>query len=295
VLEAAGIPALPYKGPALAQSLYGDVALREFADLDLLLRADDVLRAHDLLEALGYAPEYVLTARAQAAVLALKSQYHLALMHRESGIMVELHWKTDARAPVETLSDPPWWQRTADASVAHVRARSFTPSELLLVLCIHGSKHHWASIGWLVDVAELLRREPQLDTEWILSAARRFGSERKLALGLRLARDLLAAPLPQRLESTADSHRALDGVAQRIVQLAVDPRAPEVGALERLRLDLALFDRMSDRIGHAVDVVFTPTLEERDSQELRVAHYPRRLARLLRKYAPAGDQAGGHR
>src|SRR5690349_17810454 len=36
-LEDAGVPALPYKGPLLAHALYGDVALREFGDLDILV------------------------------------------------------------------------------------------------------------------------------------------------------------------------------------------------------------------------------------------------------------------
>jgi hypothetical protein len=294
-LESAGIPALPYKGPALAQSLYGDVALREFADLDLLLRARDVPRAHELLEALGYLPEHPLAPQARAAVLASTSQYHLALMHQGGDIMVEIHWKTDARAPVEASLQPAWWHRAPDALLADVSVRSFAPSERLLVLCIHGSKHHWASIGWLVDVAELLRREPRFDAEWMLAAARRFGSERKLALGLRLARDLLDAPLPERLESLVISHPELDGIAARILQLALDPHARAVGVFERLKLDLSLLDRMGDRLGHAFDVVFAPTLEERNSQELRLAHYPRRLVRLLRKHAPAGDHFGGHK
>ena len=39
-----GIAALPFKGPTLAQFAYGDPALREFGDLDLLLRPRDVPR-----------------------------------------------------------------------------------------------------------------------------------------------------------------------------------------------------------------------------------------------------------
>ncbi|NEO17531.1 MULTISPECIES: nucleotidyltransferase family protein [unclassified Moorena] len=37
-LEARGIAAIPYKGPTLAAAAYGDLALREFVDLDLLVR-----------------------------------------------------------------------------------------------------------------------------------------------------------------------------------------------------------------------------------------------------------------
>ena len=39
-LESHGIPAIPYKGPVLAKAVYGDIALRRFSDLDILIHAD---------------------------------------------------------------------------------------------------------------------------------------------------------------------------------------------------------------------------------------------------------------
>src|ERR1700674_2020415 len=38
-LQSHGVGALPYKGPVLAQVLYGDVSQRQFSDLDILIRA----------------------------------------------------------------------------------------------------------------------------------------------------------------------------------------------------------------------------------------------------------------
>ncbi|MEA3246141.1 MAG: nucleotidyltransferase family protein, partial [Gemmatimonadota bacterium] len=40
-LRAAGVAALPYKGPALALDAFGDVAARQFADLDIVVPADE--------------------------------------------------------------------------------------------------------------------------------------------------------------------------------------------------------------------------------------------------------------
>ena len=53
LLEARGVPAVPYKGPALAALLYGNVGLRQFGDLDVLVRARDLGRAKELLLASG--------------------------------------------------------------------------------------------------------------------------------------------------------------------------------------------------------------------------------------------------
>jgi hypothetical protein len=40
-----GISAIPYKGPVLAVAVYGNLALRQFGDLDILVHKRDVLRA----------------------------------------------------------------------------------------------------------------------------------------------------------------------------------------------------------------------------------------------------------
>src|SRR5256712_7738510 len=50
----AGLAVMPLKGPVLADQLYPDPMLRATADLDLLVRHDDVVAAESLLEGLGY-------------------------------------------------------------------------------------------------------------------------------------------------------------------------------------------------------------------------------------------------
>ena len=43
LLEGEGIPAIPFKGPVLADFVYGNLALRSIWDLDLLVHKHDVL------------------------------------------------------------------------------------------------------------------------------------------------------------------------------------------------------------------------------------------------------------
>ena len=52
-LDAIGVAAIPYKGPTLAFSVYGDIALRDFCDLDIVIRPRDVPRARQALDVLG--------------------------------------------------------------------------------------------------------------------------------------------------------------------------------------------------------------------------------------------------
>ena len=49
-----------------------------------------------------------------------------------------------------------------------------TPEDLLLILCVHGGKHVWECLKWLVDVRELVDRFPQLDYDALIQRAGRW-------------------------------------------------------------------------------------------------------------------------
>src|SRR5207244_11975507 len=55
--------------------------------------------------------------------------------------------------------------------------RTLSAEHLLLVLCAHGAKHCWERLGWICDVAELLRGTPALDLSGMLAQARSLRSE----------------------------------------------------------------------------------------------------------------------
>jgi len=46
LFQSEGIVALPYKGPVLAAQAYGDVLLRQFDDVDIIVRDRDMAKAH---------------------------------------------------------------------------------------------------------------------------------------------------------------------------------------------------------------------------------------------------------
>src|SRR5438445_800859 len=100
-----GIPLVSLKGPILSLSVYGDIALRQFADLDVLVHRADVSRARELLLSCGYRPQLPLThsqypaslpdsvrrtARQDRAVGALAAQVRARLFDRPPGTPLDL-------------------------------------------------------------------------------------------------------------------------------------------------------------------------------------------------------------
>lgn len=77
-----------------------------------------------------------------------------------------------------------------------VAIRTLAPDSLLLQLSLHGTKHVWDRLKWIVDIARFVRRYEALDWDRMLYGARAAGTERMTLVGLWLARDLLEAKLP---------------------------------------------------------------------------------------------------
>lgn len=287
-LEGRGIAAIPWKGPALAEFLYADVALREFGDLDILVRPAQLLAAKAILESLGYVSHYSLTPAAEAAFLRSAMQYHVVMRHPANKTVVELHWKTDLDHPIERAADDLWWDGLGRIPLGISEIRCFSTEELLLVLCLHGTKHFWTSLGWLVDVSELLRQHPALDWEWIGARARELACERRLAIGLTLSRRLLGAPLPTAaLHAGADSRRVAV-LANEMADALFQPR--DRGPFALLLLNLRLYERFRQRLAFCVHVVLAPSLVEWTRwplpRPLFFLYFPLRAARLACKHFP---------
>jgi hypothetical protein len=201
-----------------------------------------------------------------------------------AGRMVELHWRSDRDFPVER-DDSGWWESRPRIPFMGGAVRAFDPTEMFLVLCVHGSKHRWAALAWLVDIAELLRANAIGDAAAIASRARAMGAERRLYLGLRLARDLLGAPVPAPLQAGCE-RGDIGLLAANVAAEILEPR--DAGAFTRLRRHLALYDRTSHRLRCAWRVIATPTLAEWSRWPLGrplFFLYPAiRLARLAGRY-----------
>jgi hypothetical protein len=194
LFEKHDIAAIPYKGPTLAALAYGNLAFREFADLDLLLRERDLTKARGVLISLGYRLDFNLTPAQEAAYV--KSLRELPMVSPE-GILVEPHVGLTLRDYRFPLDLDQLRERLLPVPLLGRNVPTFSVEDLLLILCAHGTSHCWGSLGWICDVAELIRSRSDIRWEWVLDEARRWHGERLVLLGVALAGKLLRAPTPE--------------------------------------------------------------------------------------------------
>src|SRR3989454_2276525 len=150
LFEAQGIPAVPLKGPLLALLAYGNLALREFGDLDILVRRADVERAKRLLLSHGYRPELFVEAAHEAALLACGYHYPL---RRDDGLAVELHWSLAPREFPYPLDAEEVWTRLRPVRLGGRTLYTLGSEDLLLFLCAHGGERWPWGPDWGADGA----------------------------------------------------------------------------------------------------------------------------------------------
>jgi Uncharacterised nucleotidyltransferase len=208
------IPVLPYKGPTLAIALYGSYALRYFSDLDILIHPDYLVAAKALLIKHDYETLSVDDTQEQMNAWSDSERDFLRL---NNDVAVDLHWRLTPRFFALEMPFDLLWLRRESVTLLNSPVATLSSEDLLLVLCVHGSKECWSQLKWICDIAELLRTYPHLDWQEIEERSQMLHCRRMLLLGLKLAQELLQAQIPQSLQIAIVQDHRLPSLSQQVI------------------------------------------------------------------------------
>jgi hypothetical protein len=279
-LAARSIELMPYKGPALAELLYADIAMRQSGDIDLLVRPRDFARVRDAVRELGYSPHQQFSAWEERAYL--KSGYECAFDGPAGPNLLELQWAILPRFYAVDFDMDELFQRAVSLAVAGQRMLTPSPSDYFLLLSLHAAKHVWGRLVWLCDVARLMTMS-NLDWEWIGERGRSLGVARILRLTMLTARQMLDAAIPDAAARALGEDVAEAALVNQVESSIVSETAFNVESLAYFRLMMRLRERRSDRLRFLARLVFTPGPSEWAAVRLPSSLFPLyRLVRLSR-------------
>ncbi|KOP22756.1 hypothetical protein AMR41_30275 [Hapalosiphon sp. MRB220] len=215
LLQENGISAVPYKGPVLANLLYGNIGLRQFCDLDILVQQQDVLKFKTLLMSRGYRPKVQLTEAEEINYLKDKSKHTYNFINDSKGIMVEIHWRITPRY-TSAIEVKYVWENLHSSSLGGMEIYTFSSEDWLLLLTNHASRHRWEKLSWLTDIAELLRQNPEIDWEKLMQKANDFDCRRMLFLGFFLTHQLIGINLPTEIINKITNDQKVAKLASEI-------------------------------------------------------------------------------
>ncbi len=283
---ASGVQALVIKGPVLSARCYGDPGLRQYGDLDLIVRDKDIQRSTELMISLGYEPSVPLI-----AIRAKKIPGEYVFRQSSTKLLVEFHTELTFRYHPRPLPLENLFQRQTRVNIDSHKVPALSPEDELLLICIHGAKHFWEQLSYIADVAAFVSRQ---ELEWgrVMAAAAEVGGERMLYVGLRLAADLLGAPLPESIGAAVRSDRAVGRLAKQITRWLPAAGSAPPGIFERAMFRM----RMGGGILFGVVYLFRLSLSPTEEDWVEGAENKRhwfldalgRPFRLARKYGKDG-------
>lgn len=286
-LKGHGIRALAFKGPVLAQQLYDQPFGREFEDLDILVPTEAVDQVIALLGADGFEAQFRLTSGQLTRFQ--KNWCEMALHDRARNILVEIHWRLFPPGYSFSPAAETAWEATGEVLIAQRSIRTLSIENQLLFACLHQAKHNWSRLGWLMDLAALVKQSPQMDWEKVQYLAGRFGTARMIRVSLQLIQNFFEVAFPSAIKEWAEPDKQTESIARRVEQrfLSADPDAGE-----RIRTDpffRAAMESKHDRAVYWWQLILRPTPLEWALVPLPDwlwgLYYPVRAVRLLIKHA----------
>ena len=285
LLDRNGITAVAFKGAVLAATVYGDIALRQAGDLDILIEPGAFRSASDLLRSAGYRLHPPLT----QSQLMSQLRSHCEIEFLSDGLsVVDLHWGLSPKTFHFALDSKDVIDRSKTISIQGTSLRTFSNEDAILYLCFHGSKHYWSRLEWIGSLAEFIRSSDEIDWPTLMARANESQGRHMLTLGLLLAQELGGIDVPDSVFSSAEELDCLRKYAAEI-QRGLFARGPEpLGNIERFRCNLRIMDRNRDAVTSLLRSIFVPTISDWQALTLPGALYPLyylfRPLRLLKEY-----------
>jgi len=252
------IKPMAFKGPALAEMAYGSITLRQYGDLDILVRKENLQKSLLLLQERGYTPEIELPKKT------LETFYkcvNVIGLHR-GALRIEIHWELLSRNYAVDWEQKKLW---SDAQRIEINRRPVTTLSFenhILYLCVHGSKHLFERLEWICDIDRALRAKTEIDWKHLSAEADALGIQRMLLIGLNLARLFFDLPLPEVMATKIEADPAVEGLTQKVIALHYTATQKPVRPLDTFLLLWQMREKRGDRLRFAYRALFAPKFDD---------------------------------
>jgi hypothetical protein len=285
LLKDRGIRVAIFKGAVLAQMAYGEVSLRQAGDIDLLIDRENFAEARALLESLGYAMTPQLTSAQLSSHLAFHCE--IPFMRDDWFTIVDLHWGLAPRSFVFGLEPGEVMSRLQPTRLGGTTIETFSVEDLVLYLSMHGTKHLWHRLEWVISLAELLRESANINWDGVMQRAEDAHATKMLALGLRLVETFSDVRVEPRILTSADPIGVTNQMATQIKE-QIFTRSHNLESRQTNLYNFRVMDRKRDALVSALRAFFVPTFPDWEAltlpSKLHPLYYAFRPFRLSKSY-----------
>ena len=283
LFEEHDIQALSIKGPALAKQFYGDISLRQFSDLDILVKRENFFAIHKLMSKLGYETEYYNENLDTKALFEMK--HDCPYYNPNNGITVEIHWDffRNVFAIKNSLFEP--WNNIKEMGINNQKIHTLSDETHLLFHAVHGSKHRWEKVGWIVDIDRMIRANSSLNWDDMLQKAKKMGINRMFLLGIFFAYKYFKTPLNDQILNLLNDDPALKKITHDIEVQLSQKNEDDENKVRKAMEYIELRDNIYYQTIGYLAYMFKPTYTERKNINLNnkvyILYYPLKFFKVM--------------
>ena len=198
--------------------------------------------------------------------------------------MIEVHWGIAPRENIHPLTSDQIWQDLQTTTVFEKQIQVPSLENTILYICMHGAKHTWKQLKWIVDLAYFCQSFSEDSLIQLLELAKRNGLYRQVGLGLQLASDLVNLRLPSRVRDLLDTDLHIQALAAQI-KTSIFKDHQMLNVLEDYRFYFKTRERWHERLIYLLDIFFLPKTPDWRSislpEDMYFLYYLIRQVRML--------------
>jgi len=292
-LKETEINTLVLKGPGMGAEIYGDLSLRPFGDLDILINKENVAEAVKILKYNGYEYCFDLTEKQieiykKSPIYLIDHDMHYSFYNPLKSIYLELHWALMPEKYSFSQDINEIFSNAVPVSVNSGRFDVLGDEDLIIYLSIHGAKHYWSRMIWIFDITSFIERKKNINWELVIAKSEELNCRRSLLLSLYLAGDLFSVEIPKIFGTYINNDKAVSVLGENVKQ-----NFQKIYDLEKIEtynktFFLKSMESTSDKLLYIADLLFNPTIYEVEviifPKELSFLYYILRPLRLIKKY-----------
>jgi Uncharacterised nucleotidyltransferase len=192
VFQENSINVIPFKGSVLSASLYQNLTLREFRDIDLIIQQEDFEKVKDLLTSQDYQPRSELQPWGQD------------FTSKDDRIHIDIHWQLAPSCFPYRVDFQNLWSRCDTIAIFDndQLLPNLSPEDTLLVLCLEIVKDSHFRQEKLKQICDIVALSCNSSICWetVENHAKNMGGERLLWFGLSITKLLFQIKFPLKIQ-----------------------------------------------------------------------------------------------
>lgn len=279
---------VPFKGPVMNDRIYKNLSFKQSSDLDILIDFNNFHLVYQVLKQMDYIPQLPLSKN--ISLVDRIPDYYCNFTRRDSSILVDLHWAFEARNYSFSINYKDIENSLLTSSFQN-RKIKIIPFELLIViLSIHGCKHYWQRLIWLIDFTLLVEQNTDINWIKILEFSNKFNCKKMLLISLFLSNYIFNTTLNNKVVEKIDENKDVTRIAL-IMFNNIFHKSNRTNKFLNKNLYVNSMEKNKDKITYYLNLINPSSIELNIinfPSYLYFLYYPLRFLRLAHKYLSIG-------